>query len=244
MMTRSEKGSVLIAVIVAIVIFSALGAGIASLVTTSVRSSADHSLSTQAMYLAESGFERARWDLRNGDDCEDDLKDYTESLGNGHFRIVSSEWLNEDADGCRIMVLGWLGSEDYENALASRRITMTVSAGFIENDNGAAPVEDNVFDDEEHTWQGGGANVGFDEGTLSLHRPGGGQGQGNTNTRADLDLSGYSDFGVQDEICFFFDIDWDNAAAELGLLAGADRLEGTLFDNGERTGNMDLIHAL
>jgi len=31
------------------------------------------------------------------------------------------------------------------------------------------------------------------------------------------------------------------AAAELGLLAGADRLEGTLLGNGERTGNMDLI---
>ncbi|MDR1629817.1 MAG: 2-isopropylmalate synthase [Oscillospiraceae bacterium] len=31
------------------------------------------------------------------------------------------------------------------------------------------------------------------------------------------------------------------AAAELGLLAGADRLEGTLFGNGERTGNLDLV---
>ncbi|MNC07261.1 2-isopropylmalate synthase [compost metagenome] len=31
------------------------------------------------------------------------------------------------------------------------------------------------------------------------------------------------------------------AASELGLLAGAERLEGTLFGNGERTGNMDLI---
>jgi 2-isopropylmalate synthase len=31
------------------------------------------------------------------------------------------------------------------------------------------------------------------------------------------------------------------AAAELGLLAGADRVEGTLFGNGERTGNMDII---
>ena len=29
--------------------------------------------------------------------------------------------------------------------------------------------------------------------------------------------------------------------AELGLLAGADRVEGTLFGNGERTGNVDLI---
>lgn len=31
------------------------------------------------------------------------------------------------------------------------------------------------------------------------------------------------------------------AAAELALLAGADRVEGTLFGNGERTGNLDLI---
>ena len=30
------------------------------------------------------------------------------------------------------------------------------------------------------------------------------------------------------------------AAAELGLLAGADRIEGTLFGNGERTGNVPL----
>lgn len=31
------------------------------------------------------------------------------------------------------------------------------------------------------------------------------------------------------------------AAAELGILAGADRIEGTLFGNGERTGNVDII---
>jgi 2-isopropylmalate synthase len=31
------------------------------------------------------------------------------------------------------------------------------------------------------------------------------------------------------------------AAAELGVLAGADRVEGTLMGNGERTGNMDII---
>ena len=31
------------------------------------------------------------------------------------------------------------------------------------------------------------------------------------------------------------------ACAELGVLAGADRVEGTLFGNGERTGNVDLI---
>lgn len=33
------------------------------------------------------------------------------------------------------------------------------------------------------------------------------------------------------------------AAAELGVMAGADRVEGTLLGNGERTGNMDLVTA-
>ncbi len=32
------------------------------------------------------------------------------------------------------------------------------------------------------------------------------------------------------------------AAAELGLLAGADRVEGCLFGNGERSGNVDLVN--
>lgn len=31
------------------------------------------------------------------------------------------------------------------------------------------------------------------------------------------------------------------ASSELGLLAGADRVEGTLFGNGERTGNLDIV---
>ncbi|WP_312815648.1 2-isopropylmalate synthase [Brevundimonas sp.] len=31
------------------------------------------------------------------------------------------------------------------------------------------------------------------------------------------------------------------AAAELGLMAGADRIEGCIFGNGERTGNVDLV---
>ncbi|MBL0931636.1 MAG: 2-isopropylmalate synthase, partial [Alphaproteobacteria bacterium] len=32
------------------------------------------------------------------------------------------------------------------------------------------------------------------------------------------------------------------AAAEMGVLAGADRVEGTLFGNGERTGNVDVVN--
>src|SRR6185295_139069 len=31
------------------------------------------------------------------------------------------------------------------------------------------------------------------------------------------------------------------AAAELAQMAGAERVEGTLFGNGERTGNVDLV---
>lgn len=31
------------------------------------------------------------------------------------------------------------------------------------------------------------------------------------------------------------------ADSELGLLAGGDRIEGTLFGNGERTGNVDIV---
>ena len=33
------------------------------------------------------------------------------------------------------------------------------------------------------------------------------------------------------------------ATAEVGVLAGADRVEGTLFGNGERTGNVDLVNV-
>ncbi|HSI63153.1 MAG TPA: 2-isopropylmalate synthase [Candidatus Saccharimonadia bacterium] len=33
------------------------------------------------------------------------------------------------------------------------------------------------------------------------------------------------------------------AATELGMLAGADRVEGTLFGNGERTGNLDIVQV-
>ncbi len=33
------------------------------------------------------------------------------------------------------------------------------------------------------------------------------------------------------------------AACELGILAGADRVEGTLFGNGERTGNLDIVNV-
>ena len=33
------------------------------------------------------------------------------------------------------------------------------------------------------------------------------------------------------------------AQCELGILAGADRVEGCLFGNGERTGNLDIVNV-
>ena len=33
------------------------------------------------------------------------------------------------------------------------------------------------------------------------------------------------------------------AAAELALMAGADRVEGCLFGSGERTGNVDIVNV-
>lgn len=54
---------------------------------------------------------------------------------------------------------------------------------------------------------------------------------------------------IKDRDCLIISLHTHNdrgcgiAAAELGLMAGADRLEGTLMGNGERTGNMDIVTA-
>ena len=55
------------------------------------------------------------------------------------------------------------------------------------------------------------------------------------------------DRNVRDRDCIVLSLHPHNdrgtgvAAAELGVMAGADRIEGTLFGNGERTGNVDLV---
>ncbi|HEX8295298.1 MAG TPA: 2-isopropylmalate synthase, partial [Chthoniobacteraceae bacterium] len=52
---------------------------------------------------------------------------------------------------------------------------------------------------------------------------------------------------VKQRDCFILSLHTHNdrgtgvAATELGLLAGAQRVEGTLFGNGERTGNLDIV---
>ncbi len=56
------------------------------------------------------------------------------------------------------------------------------------------------------------------------------------------------DRNIRDRDCIILSLHPHNdrgtgvAAAELGVMAGADRVEGTLFGNGERTGNVDVMN--
>ena len=60
-------------------------------------------------------------------------------------------------------------------------------------------------------------------------RSSGSAGTSRTATRSIISLHTHNDRGT------------GVAATELGLLAGAERVEGTLFGNGERTGNLDIV---
>ena len=57
----------------------------------------------------------------------------------------------------------------------------------------------------------------------------------------------WSTRNIKDRDCLIYSIHAHNdrgcavAATELSMMAGADRVEGTLFGNGERTGNVDII---
>ncbi|MFW6307360.1 MAG: hypothetical protein ACOC08_01815, partial [Campylobacterales bacterium] len=178
----------LIAVIAGIVIIGALGAGIASMITTGVRSSADHSVSIQALYLAESGVEWAGYQLRKEEDegedgwigyCNNTLKEESPVKvdTSKYFEILNSSVEGGSNKSCNITVLGYVGSETPNNALASRRLNVEIDGGWIENGGG----NKNIFEDE-NDWKGKGKNVKFNDGQLTLERPR--QGKGNTNTHA------------------------------------------------------------
>lgn len=141
----------LIAVIAGMVIFGALGAGIASMITTGVRSSVDHSMSIQAIYLAESGVEWAGYQLRKAyeeSEKEDAWVDKCNAISEDpdlinihvgqskYLKFLESNVVYNDGNpiGCQIIVLGYVGHEDPNKALASRRINSIISgSGFIEN---------------------------------------------------------------------------------------------------------------
>ncbi|OIW24760.1 2-isopropylmalate synthase [Coniochaeta ligniaria NRRL 30616] len=65
------------------------------------------------------------------------------------------------------------------------------------------------------------------------------------NVYADLIESFCNNIGGREDVCVSLHPHNDRgtgiAAAELGQMAGADRVEGCLFGNGERTGNVDLV---
>lgn len=173
-MVYSEKGSLLIAVIIAIVVVSALGAGIATMVTTGVRSSTDHSLSIQALYLAESGFEWARAHLQGSTNFEVDCIALQNNpslpvdlYNQRHFDVKSS--INGSGN-CTISSVGWIGSNDKSNSLSSRRLIGTILKSDINTNS--TPIDfsndtqKNIFADE-NTWEGTQSHTDFrDDGSI------------------------------------------------------------------------------
>jgi hypothetical protein len=165
MMMGSEKGSVLVIVITGITIIAAIGAGLAAMVSSGARTGANHSLSVQALYAAESGLEWAGAALRDSSDWEDFCKGTEADPGlkgetppdikqnvQVFFTIVDSQlYTNEDGStGCEVTVAGGVG--DKANPLAKRQIRGSVSETFInsegtENVQVITPEEWQVMDD-------------------------------------------------------------------------------------------------
>ncbi len=206
-MRYSEKGSLLIAIIIAIVIVSALGAGIATMVTTGVRSSTDHSLSIQALYLAESGFEWATSKLREHynstgsweDYCSNNLANAGTNISlssNKYFTILSAVTLS---NGCSIKILGWVGNSNKEKDLASRRLEGMIPGWFIQ---GSVPPTNNMFSGGDDDWkQSTGKNVKFSEGQVIFKKPGKGKGQG-SKAQTNAPTNVIQDFGSGEHVFF------------------------------------------
>jgi hypothetical protein len=139
-MMGSEKGSVLVIVITGITIIAAIGAGLAAMVSSGARTGANHSLSVQALYAAESGLEWAGAELRDSsnwvDFCET-LEEETMGIGQANFTIIKSELYpdEDDPQGCEVTVIGWVGSDE-DNPLAKRQIKGDVPKNFIEDPGG------------------------------------------------------------------------------------------------------------
>ena len=69
---QDQKGSVLVGLVIAIVIFAALGTAMLSLTSTSAINQLWASSSSRAYYLAESGFRYAETEYKNADDTDGD----------------------------------------------------------------------------------------------------------------------------------------------------------------------------
>jgi hypothetical protein len=149
-MIGSQKGSVLVIVIAGITIIAAIGAGLAAMVSSGARTGANHSLSVQALYAAESGLEWAGAELRDSsnwvDFCET-LEEETMGIGQANFTIIKSELYpdEDDPQGCEVTVIGWLGSDE-NNPLAKRQLVGKVPRGFIENSGGELDEDWVIYD--------------------------------------------------------------------------------------------------
>jgi hypothetical protein len=153
-MIDSQKGSVLIIVITGITIITAIGAGLAAMVGSGARTGANHSLSVQARYAAESGFEWAGSELKKSSDwtvlCPN-LASHGELPvnigGQASFTIVQSELYPTSGtpQGCEVTVIGWIGSDE-DNPLAKRQLVGKVPIGFIENSGGELDEDWVIYD--------------------------------------------------------------------------------------------------
>lgn len=220
-MAQQSRGSALIPVIIAIMILGAIGAGLASLVSSGFRSTADHSLSIQALYLAESGFEWAAAELQEvhgqgsewEETCNNLSSDYEPQQIDdaGYFNIIESG-VTTGPRACKIKILGLTGDSEPADASASRRLEAKIRQGVIE---GSAESESNIFDNE-NDWSGVGANVNFEDGAMILERPGGGQGKGggNTNTKADGRNIIEEQFESGDTVYFAANTGWDDTPVD------------------------------
>lgn len=150
-MIDSQKGSVLVIVIIGITIIAAIGSGVATMVGSAARTNSGHGLSAQAYFAAESGLEFARFKLREIHDAGGSWETYCGSQltadgsnvtigGNIAFSIDAAAVSPSGGppyDGCAVTVTGWVGS-DRNNSLSLRTIPGQgqgmISKGLIEGD--------------------------------------------------------------------------------------------------------------
>jgi hypothetical protein len=248
-MMGSEKGSVLVIVITGITIIAAIGAGLAAMVTSGARTGANHSLSVQALYAAESGLEWSLWKLSQSDSddwesaCEDLINQGQTNIGQAFFVVTESTLYPDPDDGipenCEVTVTGWVG--DKNNPLSSRRLKGSIPEDKIEG-GGDGSTQDIFYNLDG--WGGGGNKVSYDNGlkfdvnsngngnsNSNSNGNGNGNGNGNNDTLSvKLNRNGNSEivdensFDDNSDVYFFVKIDnWENVAS---LKIGNNSWEG------------------
>lgn len=234
-MIVSEKGSVLVIVITGITIIAAIGAGLAAMVSSGARTGANHSLSVQALYAAESGLEWALSELINPNDPDDTWETACEGLTQGQRKIgqaffeVTESTLYTNPDYCEVTVAGWVG--DKNNPLSSRRLKGSIPEDKIEG-GGDGSTQDIFYNLDG--WGGGGNKVSYDNGLkfdVNGNDNGNDNGNGNNDTLSvKLNRNGNSEivdensFDDNSDVYFFVKIDnWENVAS---LKIGNNSWEG------------------